>query len=331
MSAIGSGAPRPNTSRPSCGRPISCSATSRIASRRCSRSASAVAMSSALGLRIAVGLRQQQARLEIGEPRRHHEIVGGELEPQSPRLLDEGEILVGERQDRNLREIDLLLAREREQQIERALEALDVDDQRRLVGGELRRQLGFEWMFRRVMRIATRCACRRSCAGHQTGEFRARRRDIEVGRRAPRRERRIGAPRRLAGERRRLRRDLRASRRACRCNAARHRSRRASAARAALGERSRQGIHRHVVAHQQAVETRSCRESLRAPLSPEVVAGATGSMALNTTCAVIPSGKFRERAERREIACLQRGAVGLDHRQVDDGCRRSRGHGRECA
>ena len=113
MSAIGSGAPRPNTSRPSCGRPVSWSAALRIASRRRRRSASAVAMSSALGPGLAVALGQQQARFEIGEPRRHHQIVGGELEPHAARFLDEDEILVGQRQDGDLREVDLLLARER--------------------------------------------------------------------------------------------------------------------------------------------------------------------------------------------------------------------------
>src|SRR4029453_9880648 len=56
---------------------------------------------------------------------------------------DEGEILVGERQDRDLGEIDLLVARQRQQQVERAFEALDVDHQRRLVGGTLG-EFGFE-------------------------------------------------------------------------------------------------------------------------------------------------------------------------------------------
>ena len=82
-------------------------------------------------------LRQQQPRFQIGEPRRHHQIVGGKLEPQLARLLDEDEILLGQRQDRDLGEIDLLLAGERQQQVERALEALDVDQQRRLVGAAL--------------------------------------------------------------------------------------------------------------------------------------------------------------------------------------------------
>ena len=49
------------------------------------------------------------------------------------------EVLVGERQDGNLGEIDLLLARQREQKVERTFEALDVDDERRLVVAALRR------------------------------------------------------------------------------------------------------------------------------------------------------------------------------------------------
>ena len=88
--------------------------------------------------RVRIG--QQQPRFEIGEPRRHHQIVGRQLEPQLARLLDEGEILVGQRQDRDLGEVDLLLAREREQEIERTLEAFDVDDQSRLVGRPLGRR-----------------------------------------------------------------------------------------------------------------------------------------------------------------------------------------------
>ena len=54
------------------------------------------------------------------------------------------QILVGQRQDRNLGEIDLLLPRQRQQQIERAFIALDVDDQRRLAVGEFGGPSGFK-------------------------------------------------------------------------------------------------------------------------------------------------------------------------------------------
>ena len=91
-------------------------------------------------------LRQQQARFQVSEPRRHHQIIGGEFEPHFARRFDEGEVLVGQRQDGNLGEIDLLLPRQRQQKIERAFEALDVDHQRRLVGGALGK-LGLELVF----------------------------------------------------------------------------------------------------------------------------------------------------------------------------------------
>ena len=51
-----------------------------------------------------------------------------------PGRLDEGQILVGERQDRNLRQIDFLLARKHQQQVERAFEAFHIDDHGRFGG-----------------------------------------------------------------------------------------------------------------------------------------------------------------------------------------------------
>src|SRR5262249_53901681 len=76
-----------------------------------------------------LGLWQKQARLQIGEPSRHDEIIGGQLEPEPPRLADKSQILVGERQNGDLLEVDLLRARQRQQQIERSLEAFDIDDE----------------------------------------------------------------------------------------------------------------------------------------------------------------------------------------------------------
>ena len=90
------------------------------------------------------GFGQQQPRFQKRQPCRHHQIVGGKLEPDLPGRLDEHQILVGQRQNGNLGEIDLLLPRQRQQQVERALIALDVDDQRRLVVGEFGGPSGFE-------------------------------------------------------------------------------------------------------------------------------------------------------------------------------------------
>ena len=90
------------------------------------------------------GFRQQQPRFQERQPRRHHQIVGGEFQPDFPRRLDEHQILVGQRQNGDLGEIDLLLPRQRQQQVERALIALDVDDQRRLAFGEFGGTSGFK-------------------------------------------------------------------------------------------------------------------------------------------------------------------------------------------
>src|SRR5262249_55647375 len=61
------------------------------------------------------------------------------------RLLDKGEILIRESQNGDLGEIDFLLSRERQQQVEWALKSFDVDHQRGLVAGSLR-QFGFEFV-----------------------------------------------------------------------------------------------------------------------------------------------------------------------------------------
>ena len=223
-------------------------------------------------------------------------------------------------------EVDLLLAREREQQIERTLEALDVDDQRRLVGGELRRQSVVE------MTVPSRHACivRASLRRHALPSARRTRA-------------RAAATSKSAGVRRAA--SAASARRAASPASGGHcaatcahlvelavavehdiaagRERRA----AALGERSRQGPHRHVVTHQQRRRNRSCRRITSRTIVPEVVAGATGSMRAEHNMCGHPQGKFRERPERREIACLQGGAIGRRPPAGDDGCRRSRGHG----
>ena len=215
MSAIGSGSPRWNTSRCSCGRPMSWPDS--LAERLQALEPPGQRIGHVLGAR-PVGarrLRQQQPRFQVGEPRRHHEIVGGKLEAQLPRLLDEGEILLGQRQDRDLGEIDLLLAGERQQQVERALEALDVDQQRRLVGAALG-EFGLEGSRLRSSGESRSSSCAansRRAAGK-----------IDPGRRLPHSQSRR---RRAARHRRQApapRPPPPASRRACRCNGAPDRS-----------------------------------------------------------------------------------------------------------
>ena len=86
-----------------------------------------------LGVGLLVG--QEQPRLEVGEPRRHDQIAGREFDAEPPGLCDIGQILLGQRQYGDAREVDLLRAGERKQKIERTLEAVEIDDQLRLILG----------------------------------------------------------------------------------------------------------------------------------------------------------------------------------------------------
>ena len=136
-----SGMPRANTSRPSRLRLTSRAAASRIASSRFRRNCSTAASSSPLSPPRPAACGISSLRLEVGEPGGHDEIVGGEFEPDAcARGLDEDEILLGERQDGDAGEIDLLGARKVQQQVERPFEAGDVDDQRRVVGSAATRR-----------------------------------------------------------------------------------------------------------------------------------------------------------------------------------------------
>jgi len=56
------------------------------------------------------GVGQQQPRFEVGEPGGHYQVVRRQLHAQLARLLDENEVLICQRQDRNLGQIDFLLA-----------------------------------------------------------------------------------------------------------------------------------------------------------------------------------------------------------------------------
>ena len=75
----------------------------------------------AAGLAAAVSARDHGAP-QRRQPRRHHQPLGGQLQPHLSRPLDHRQILVDQRQDRDAREINLLRPCEVEQQIERRLD-----------------------------------------------------------------------------------------------------------------------------------------------------------------------------------------------------------------
>ncbi|CAA7613980.1 hypothetical protein MTBLM5_120102 [Magnetospirillum sp. LM-5] len=79
--------------------------------------------------RLGLGFGQQQARLQIGQPRRHHQIFGGQVQMMLADAGDEFQILVGQLQDRQLGKIDLLLARQGQQNVQRPLESVEIQQQ----------------------------------------------------------------------------------------------------------------------------------------------------------------------------------------------------------
>ena len=109
--------PRNAMSRPMRARLTRCSAAVRIASSRRRRSASAAARSAAAGSSAfgGSGSNRRDFRWRARPPSRdsRRRVRAG---PSG--LLDEGEILLGERQDGDLGQVDLLAAREFEQEIE---------------------------------------------------------------------------------------------------------------------------------------------------------------------------------------------------------------------
>ena len=214
MRVTSSGMPRAKKSRPFWSRAIRRAATSRIACSRSSWKARCAARSSALGPSSVGSGGKQQARLQVGEPGRHHQIVRRKFDPQSLRLVHENQILLGQLQHRDPAQVDLLGARQHQQQVKRALKAIDIDDQR----------FGRKPSPRRTPAVRPTSsgighAPRISAANSASSAVK-----ISGIRRPAPGKRRLGA-RGLLGRRAGLRRrPPPASRQACRCNAGRHRN-----------------------------------------------------------------------------------------------------------
>ncbi len=169
----GSGSPRPKTSRSSRSRPIS----------RVGGGAHGVQplqppaqpRRHLVGGGLAIGaffLRQHQARFQIGQPRRHHQIIGGQLQIDALGRFDELQILVGQLEDRDLGDIDLLVARQGEQQVERPFKAVH----RAPPAPRRRRKTAVDFEIVEILRRLR--SCRRS---QQLGQPRLGGRGIEAG------------------------------------------------------------------------------------------------------------------------------------------------------
>ena len=81
--------------------------------------------------------REKQAGLQKGEPGGHHQIVGRQFEPQRPRRLDEPQVLLDQRQNGDARKVDLLPPGKLQQQVQRTLEAVEIDRERLFAGCQL--------------------------------------------------------------------------------------------------------------------------------------------------------------------------------------------------
>src|SRR5690606_26834162 len=73
--------------------------------------------------------REEHLRLDADQRRRHLEELAGAIEAQALDALDRAEELFRDARDRDVEDVDVLLANQVEQQIERALEPLELHDE----------------------------------------------------------------------------------------------------------------------------------------------------------------------------------------------------------
>ncbi len=223
--------------------------------------------------------------------------------PQLARLFDEFQVLLGQLQDRDLAQIDLLRARQGQQQVERPLEAVDIDDQR--LGGEpffdaaaciprTRQTCALPSHQRLKLGLAARCqwASRRSRAAKRC--FR------------PRLRRRIHRP---GGTRHRP--HLAHLAVAMQHHVAPGRPRRPRSA----GDIALKRLHRDVVRHQQAHQSRSRRGS--AGPSQARSLRAQSSIASNTIWAVIAIGRSASALNGAKSSASSTARAGNGVRQVE--------------
>ena len=78
----------------------------------------------------ALARRQQHARLDLDQHRRHQQVVAGELEVARADLLDVGQVLPRHARQRDVEDVEVLPPDQVEQQVERALEGLEEDLER---------------------------------------------------------------------------------------------------------------------------------------------------------------------------------------------------------
>jgi hypothetical protein len=79
---------------------------------------------------LALARRQQHARLDLDEHGRHQQVLAGQLEVGLADLVDVGQVLARHVGQRNVQDVEVLLADQVQQQVQRTLEGLEEDLQR---------------------------------------------------------------------------------------------------------------------------------------------------------------------------------------------------------
>src|SRR5690606_31346128 len=85
--------------------------------------------------------RQQHARLDLGQHRRHHQVFGSQLQAYRLHQLDISHVLAGDFRHGNVEDVDVLLADQVQQQVERTFEGLEENLQRIRRDVQVQRQL----------------------------------------------------------------------------------------------------------------------------------------------------------------------------------------------
>ncbi len=118
-------------SRPACGNLLSFCAASFICSYSSRRRISSARGSSSLSSSLCLGrTRQQHARLDLDQHRRHQQVFGCQFQAMLLHHLDVGHVLLGERRHRDVEHVEVVLADQVQQQVERPLERLQHHFQR---------------------------------------------------------------------------------------------------------------------------------------------------------------------------------------------------------
>ncbi|MFO1033931.1 MAG: hypothetical protein U1E15_07625 [Hyphomicrobiales bacterium] len=105
-----------------------------MACSRCRRNAKACRHVLRCGLAFAGGRRgDEQARLQVGQPCRHHQVVRRKFQPHGAGLIDIGDILIGQRQN-EICDRSTLWVRSQVKQVKRAFKAFQIQDEGILIG-----------------------------------------------------------------------------------------------------------------------------------------------------------------------------------------------------